>query len=327
MQAYFQRRERQLRRNQMERVVFYHKADIILRMQQMSLKCITGAMLWMVLGGQMVRANVDANPYTTIVDRNPFGLKPPPPPPPPPEQIAPPVPLAKVTLTGLVSMFGEPRALLEIIEEPGKGAGTAKKPILREGERLGAVEVLAIDVVKNTVRIRNSGVETNMTFEVAKAGPAAGGPGVPSAPKAYKPAALATPQPPAQPSAPTIISANGANPGGGVTLVGGSSVSSSATPSATANVPSPLGASVSGGPTIPARPLRTESAAQNSPPMTRDQAALLIEAQRLRGGPPLPPTHLTPIIEGAQQEGAQPNPSPFPRFPSAPRGRPNIPGR
>src|SRR5262245_9529241 len=116
---------------------------------------------------QWVRANVEANPYATITDRNPFGLKPPPPPPPPQEQAPPPVPMAQVTLTGLLSSFGEPRVLLEIVEEPGKG-GTAKKPILREGERLGPVEILGIDVVKNTVRIRNSGVETNVSFPVAK---------------------------------------------------------------------------------------------------------------------------------------------------------------
>src|SRR5688572_8693973 len=130
-------------------------------MQPLCLKRIGCAAAGLVLLAGLVHANVD-NPYATIVDRNPFGLKPPPPPPPPPEQTAPPVPMAKVTMTGLLSTFGEPRVLLEIVEEPGKGGGTpTRPPPMREGERQGPVEVLSIDVVKNTVRLRNSGVETN----------------------------------------------------------------------------------------------------------------------------------------------------------------------
>ncbi len=79
------------------------------------------------------------NPYLSIVDRNPFGIRPPPPPPPPnepPQAIAPP---AKVVLTGVTSMFGPPRALLEITEsEPGKGPVVSKR-ILREGDRDGSI--------------------------------------------------------------------------------------------------------------------------------------------------------------------------------------------
>src|SRR6185436_14385621 len=92
-----------------------------------------------------VRADLVTNPYASITDRNPFGLKDPPPPPAPQSDAPPPAPAAKVTLTGLISMFGEPRALFEIFDEPGK-SGTPKKPILREGERMGGVEVLAINV-------------------------------------------------------------------------------------------------------------------------------------------------------------------------------------
>jgi len=79
------------------------------------------------------------NPYQAIVERNPFGLKPPPPPP-DPTPVAPVTPPGKVILTGITSMFGPThRALLEITEqEAGKGA-TTRKPILREGERDGAV--------------------------------------------------------------------------------------------------------------------------------------------------------------------------------------------
>ena len=298
-------------------------------MQLPTLKALASAMLSLALGYQLVLAN-ETNPYAAIVDRNPFGLKPPPPPPPSPESTAPPVPMAKVVLTGLLSTFGEPRALFEIVEEPGKSGGTPKKPILREGERLGPVEVLAIDVVKNSVLIRNSGVETNVTFEVAKAGPAAGGPGVPGMAPAFAPPPV-TPPPavnttmnqPAS-SGPTIISGNSAGDGGGgVTLMGGASSVTTASASSF-GAPGALGAPSGSLHGMPSRPLRTgvdSAGAPNAmPALTRDQAALLMEVQRLKGGPPAPPTHLTPLMDAAGQEGNVP-PTPFPQFPPSPQKR------
>jgi hypothetical protein len=237
--------------------------------------------------------------------------------------------MAKVTLTGIVSTFGEPRALFEIIEDGAKGGGTPKRPILREGERLGAVEVLGIDVVKNTVRLRNSGVETNVTFEVAKSGPVPGGPGVPAgAPPTFTPPPpINVPQPQHNPqaSAPTVISPNGAQPGSGVTLMGNNAA---VTPTATAGLPGALGTSADGGMrSIPSRPLRTENTG-GLPPMTKEQADLLMEVNRLRvpqGSPLVPPTSLTPVIQGADQEGQQGG---NPRLPYNPRGGPPpLPGQ
>src|SRR6185503_7688978 len=96
------------------------------------------------------------NPYQPIIERNVFGLKPPPPPqtekPPDPPPV---VPLAKVVLTGILNILGPPRVLLEVVEnEPGKQPNT-KKPVLREGEREGSIEVLSIDIEKSIVRIKN----------------------------------------------------------------------------------------------------------------------------------------------------------------------------
>src|SRR3954453_23300566 len=108
------------------------------------------------------------NPYLSIVDRNPFGLKDPPPPP-DPTPVAPVVPPAKVLLTGITSLFGpsSKRALIEITDqEPGKPANV-RKPILREGERDGSIEVVSIDLEKNMVHIRNSGQELDLKFEDA----------------------------------------------------------------------------------------------------------------------------------------------------------------
>lgn len=218
------------------------------------------ALTLIALSIQISRAEVEANPYGSIVDRNPFGLKPPPPPAPPPAPTAQPVPMAKITLTGLLTTFGEPRALLEIVEEPGKGGGTPKRPPpIREGERHGAVEILSIDVVKSTVRLRNSGVETNITFEVAKSGPAPAVAGVPGAPPVLTypvnvppPSPLPGGAPPSNPGSP-----NQPSPGG-VTLMGGS------TPSPAP--PSVLGSFDASKRSIPGRPVRAENPYPAPPP-------------------------------------------------------------
>jgi hypothetical protein len=177
----------------------------------------------------MVLAEAKPNPYQAIVERNPFGLKPPPPPvdntPPPPV-----IPLAKVVLTGISSVFGPTRALLEVTEqEPGKTA-TTRRPILREGERDGTIEVVSIDVEKNLVKIRNSGNETNISFETPKL--ASSGPAAPAVP-----ALGGFPPPPFNPAVPNPNPLTGAIPGanppgrGGVTIVGGGVVPPVATPS------------------------------------------------------------------------------------------------
>src|SRR5437879_2945357 len=103
-----------------------------------------------------VLADTRPNPYDGIVARNAFALKPLPPPvdttPPPPA-----IPLCKVVLTGITSIFGPTRALLEITEQEAGKTATTRRPILREGERDGAIEVLAIDLEKSLVKIRNAG--------------------------------------------------------------------------------------------------------------------------------------------------------------------------
>ena len=168
---------------------------------------------------QMVMAETKPNPYQAIVERNPFGLKPPPPPP-DPTPPAPAAPPAKVLLTGISSMFGV-RALLEITEqEPGKSP-TTRKPILKEGERDGSVEVLAIDVEKSLVKIRNA-------FETPKLTGAAGAPpGFPGLQGAFPPP-LTTPVP----GAPAVFTPGNANPAArtGPTVYGNTPAAATAVP-------------------------------------------------------------------------------------------------
>jgi len=166
------------------------------------------------------------NPYQAIVARNPFGLKPPL----VEERTVPPpvIPPSKVLLTGITSLLGL-RAFLEITEqEPGKAA-TTRKPILREGEKDGSVEVVSIDPEKGVVKIRNAGIESTIVFETPKLSASAPAPGA-GAPAGAAPAPIA-PAPAA--SAPMVISPSSAanNPGrgngSGVTIIGGGSSGSS----------------------------------------------------------------------------------------------------
>src|SRR3954469_21768014 len=128
--------------------------------------CGLGTLSFVLVLPHLGWSDAKPNPYLSIVDRNPFGLKDPPPPP-DPTPVAPIVPPAKVILTGITSIFGasSKRALLEITEqEPGKPA-SVRKPILREGERDGSVEMVSIDLEKNIVHIRNGGQEFDLKFE------------------------------------------------------------------------------------------------------------------------------------------------------------------
>jgi len=173
---------------------------------------LTGASMRIAL------ADTKPNPYEAIIDRNPFGLKPPPPIVEPTNTVAPVSP-GKVILTGIASLFGPaPRALLEITEQETGKQATTRKPILREGERDGAVEVLSIDMEKGVVKIRNAGVESTIAFETPKL---TGGGGSAPAPGGASPAPLSA-------SVPNIISSANAAAAtsarsSSVTIIGGSS--------------------------------------------------------------------------------------------------------
>ena len=227
------------------------------------------------------QADTTQNPYQPIIERNAFGLKPPPPPgsdaPPPP----PPPPLAKVTLTGITSMFGpsSKRALLEIVEqEPGKAA-VPRKPILREGERDGSVEVLAIDLEKNQVKIRNGTVETNITFEVQKTASAPAAPGalpVHPPPPPLNAAFPGAPNPagvtpgttgvnPAAPGGVTVFGATPPTPAPGTPPAGVTTYGAPATITYDARTATTVGPA-QGGLRIPPRQVRTDLMNQNPVP-------------------------------------------------------------
>jgi hypothetical protein len=283
---------------------------------------------------QWAGAEAKSNPYGPIIDRNPFGLKPPP--------IAvvetnqePATPPPNVKLTG-ISNFSAKRALLEITEQqaparpgqPPPPGGTVNRPILAEGEALYGVEVVAIDLEKNKVRILVGGTESELTFEVPKppGGPAPGAPPVPGRPG--QPMASVNPNVPAAAAQPTVITPGKAQStgGGGVTLYGGGATATTANSGVTtlggaAAVPSPLGTE-NGLRTIPSRTIRTPNnpnpdQQQIDPAQQQVLMELNRQAQqnqptynrRSRQGqqvpqPPLPPTDLTP--QNQQPPGSQP---------------------
>lgn len=266
---------------------------------------------------QLTLADTKENPYSAIVERNAFGLRPPPPPPveTPPTLNTPQV---TVELTGITSILSKRKALLEITE-PGPGK-TPKKPIMEEGDRIDAIEVISIDVEKGQVRIRNSGVESNLSFKVAKSLPVPGTPGAPPPVLGTLPAPPVFPGNPAS-AGPTIISPNSAGAGydrSGVTIVGGGAPAATgpavaaatvggATPTTAffgATASTTLGSTVPGLKTIPSRQIRTEPAVASlfqPKPLSREeldiQMEVLREMNRGKGFPPLPPTHLNPTGE------------------------------
>ena len=124
-------------------------------------------------------------PYRTIVERNPFGLKPPPPPAP----VVPPVVEQAKTdlkLTGITS-FGSPKAYFVATDAKTKAPEYLS---LGVDEKKDGIEILSIDQTASSVRIRQNGAESLMTFgthgvapptTAQAAVPGAGMPGAPGA--------------------------------------------------------------------------------------------------------------------------------------------------
>jgi hypothetical protein len=115
--------------------------------------------LWLVLVfGQAVNgvAAVASYPYDAIVDHNVFHLQPPPPPIAPPSAATTPKVLPQVFVTGMTDVCGSKQALVEITQ-PGKAP---IKPVLMEGERVGPVEVVLIDIKQGQVKVKICGEES-----------------------------------------------------------------------------------------------------------------------------------------------------------------------
>jgi len=257
--------------------------------------------------GAVADAITADNPFQSIVDRNVFGLKAPPPPPAPPEPPKPPLP--PIALTGIMTGIGKKRALLEGVM-PAKPPEPSKKSFytLAEGEQQDEVRVLKIDEKAGSVEINLMGTVTNLTF-AAKMPPSAPQPGAPPGqPIPGIPSPVNTGVNPAMapggfnrslPGRPLRV-----NPDGGV--------------APTSGLP---GAASYGQPQASAQ-------TQAQPQFSRDESALIIEAERQRlkeAGDPLanlmPVTHLTSEAQGAAA-GSDGTQVPVPATPIYRRTRP-----
>ena len=162
------------------------------------------SLLAICLSGVVLSASalVADNPYSTIVERNAFALKPPT----PPVVVTPPAPPASnVELRGITTLLGRPQVLLNF-KMPGKPPEPPKDRslVMDVGQREGEVEVLEINPATGSIRIRNQGNELAMNLK-DNAPKAQAAPNL--APPATVPGALPMPAAGGIP-APTVPNAN-----------------------------------------------------------------------------------------------------------------------
>lgn len=277
----------------------------------------------LILAGT-ARASIEENnsretSYRTIVDRNPFGLKPPPPPAPPPS-VAPP-PKGDIKLTGITA-FGVKKAYFMVADT--SKAGKMDYYSLGVDDKKDGLEVVEIDEVSKSVKIRNGGIETLLTFASHGIAPPASA------------AAPATPVPaPGAPGAPggsaaPIITAGAKNVVTPAMLAAGNT-----TITPMRNIPS---RSIQGGSSgqyqtggmaqryglgqAPNNPVAQQPAAPQNNLSTEEQI-LMLELQKV-ANPHLPPTPGLPMPDQMIPVPNQPGPG----LPGqVPPGMPGLPGR
>ena len=110
------------------------------------------------------RAMTKDSPYLVIADRNVFKLQPVPPTVPPAQPTVPPRIAPKVVVTGITDICGKRQVLAEI-SEAGK---PVVKALLTEGNQLGVVEVLQINIGAGTVKFRIQGEESMLALQSAQ---------------------------------------------------------------------------------------------------------------------------------------------------------------
>ncbi len=250
--------------------------------------------------------------YQAIFQRNAFNLHEPPPPP----KVEPPPPQINVKLAGITT-FPSKKALL-VVKVANKPDDT---PVMKEGEREGDVEVLAIDNAAGTVRIRSNGMEATLSLEkdgieAAAAPVVAANPGMPVAPGMPAPVSAnhyaALPVNPAtaayQGYVPPSTTASGSRSRLGVSVGGGGMPgipTGVSAPAATVGIGgqavslAPGVINTSGGYTVPHPP---------APKITAAESTILVEVEKMvhskaiKAGdyPPLPPTEHNPNVYGAE---------------------------
>lgn len=245
-------------------------------------------------------AELKENPYQVIIDRNPFGLRPIPPPPEvkPPDPITPP-PL-DIKLTGITTLLGPPRALLEITDPQTKKVDRPS-PFVEGDVYKDTITIVSIDAENNRVKIRNGAAETTLDFEKNGIKPTGGtASAAPAHPGAPPNMGLPVPAPTAAAGG---VSALGQPGHTGKSILGGGVSPISAAPNAAANVygnnlggiantaggslvrpirtadPGNSVSVVGGGPGYP-QPTAAGSSTPQQPSMSREELIARLQAQR-----------------------------------------------
>lgn len=253
------------------------------------------------------------SPYKTILERNPFNLKPP-----PTNVVASttptnaPGPKPTILLSGISVTHSGKWAWFVLPPVPGKSTNTEYWR-LQEGGVQGAIRVLEINARERAVKILDDGVETKLTLyenspaaPVALAAPPAGAAGakpgargaVPTPATPNRPAVLTPVTPTAAPGR-TIGSSSMSHPGNQPSLVGRAASASGATLSAEGGGAT---VSISPGQTIPSRTVRTQTEAPAAPtPDAAEQWLRLkvAEAEARSKGVVFPPVPPIPGVPGA----------------------------
>lgn len=248
-------------------------------------------------------ATVADMPYSSIVARNMFGLLPipkvdprdnePPPDPPP-----------KITPTGIMTIFGRDQALFKVANKPKPGQPAKEDAyVLAEGERQDDIEVVRINHVDGVITFNNHGTTQELDLVPVKEGsapPSGPGEGRPG-PGMFRPG---VPMPGANPFQ-HRMGMTPASFGQGSPSVGNNAANSGAGSSSGST------AGLSFGSEVNERGIYQPAADPN--PMTPEQSAILMEAQRnqyLQGGNSrlanmIPPTkytdQLNPSGQGSQR--------------------------
>src|SRR5581483_7341654 len=113
------------------------------------------------VAGARAVPNVSPNRYQTIPERNVFNLK--------KQEVVvqepPPVQVPKITLTGITTLLGLKRAVLQVAPTGRPGEATRDEAfILAEGQREGDLEVLEINEAAGTVKVRTAGTLLTLDF-------------------------------------------------------------------------------------------------------------------------------------------------------------------
>jgi hypothetical protein len=260
------------------------------------------------VGARSEGAASEDKPYSTIVERNMFGLVPIPPPDvgPPPTPVDPP---PKITFNGIMTIFGRDQALFKVVNKPKAGQPAKEDAyVLAEGERQDDIEVVKINKATGMVTFNNHGEVQELSLAPADASAgaapalAAGGgnnyfarAGAPPVPMSLaERAALRRAQAQGR-NLPVSPSGNPAMAGG---AVGGSPDANGAAPG---GFNTPINSSQIYHPEL-----------EQNDSMTPEQNVLLIEAQRMKylqdndpRAPMMPPTPITGQVLNSSMDPQQ----------------------